>query len=117
MNNYARPAQLAISKNDPRNIENLIIMAKQYPGRFQVKSVIENEKDFQYVLDASNDLISAIGEINFPWILTPAYNTREEFPTERVLSIVELNERLGRGRFRVIVQQHKWLHGPDTKSV
>lgn len=94
-------------------LSNLI---KDYPGKFQLKSVIEREEDIASTIDAYNQLLSINSSLNFPWCLTPSYNLNEEFPLERFRNVVKWNEEAG-GLFRVIGQQHKWLFGPDEKQV
>ncbi|MCR9204045.1 MAG: 7-carboxy-7-deazaguanine synthase QueE [Halobacteriovoraceae bacterium] len=86
----------------------------QFKGKFQVKAVIETEEDFKSTLDFRN-VVFPEGH-TFPWCLTPCYNNEEEFPLERFNSVIEWNEKAG-GPFRVIGQQHKWLHGPNKKQV
>ena len=54
--------------------------------------------------------------LDFPWILTPVFNYGEDFPRERVHEIAVWNEARG-GHFRVISQQHKWIHGPNKKFI
>lgn len=87
---------------------------EQYSGKFQVKAVIENDADFDATLNFRNELFPE-GH-NFPWFLTPCYNPGEELPLERFHRVIDWNERAG-GPFRVVGQQHKWLHGPDKKQV
>ncbi|MEH0861310.1 MULTISPECIES: 7-carboxy-7-deazaguanine synthase QueE [unclassified Halobacteriovorax] len=91
-------------------------MAQQYPNRFQVKAVIADRKDFEYTLSAYRELESKLGNIEFPWVLTPCYEPSEEFPMQRFIDIQEWNQIEG-GPFRVIGQQHKWIFGADKKSV
>lgn len=91
-------------------------MVLNYPGRFQVKSVVQDEKDFENVLAARKDLAAREVNLDFPWVLTPAYNLNEEFPLSRFENVIVWNEKCG-SHFRVIGQQHKWLHGPDKKFV
>lgn len=88
-------------------------MAMNYSNKFQIKAVIESPEDFNATLAAKKEVF---GEGFVPWILTPAYNLGEEFPKMRFQEIVDLNELSG-GHFRVIGQQHKWLHGPDKKQI
>jgi 7-carboxy-7-deazaguanine synthase len=94
-------------------LEDLI---QQYPGRYQIKSVIENQHDFSTTLEAYQSLVSKLELQSLPWILTPAYNPGEEFPMERFQEIIEWNYQ-AQALFRVIGQQHKWIYGPDKKSV
>lgn len=91
-------------------------LIEQYPGKFQVKSVIENRKDFDYVLELKEKLASDNVNVDFNWVLTPAYNLQEEFPQERFCQVIDWNEQEGL-QFRVIGQQHKWIHGPDKKHI
>ncbi|MBT7766909.1 MAG: 7-carboxy-7-deazaguanine synthase QueE [Bdellovibrionales bacterium] len=87
-------------------------MAHHYAGRFQVKSVVESEDDFATLLAVREEL----PVVDFPWVITPAYNRGEEFPRQRFLTIFQLNLEHG-GPFRVIGQQHKWLYGADQLKV
>lgn len=98
------------------NISLLEKMTAHYPGRFQVKSVVQDEADFRAALSARETLASRECDMNFPWVLTPAYNLGEEFPLSRFENAIVWNEQNG-SYFRVIGQQHKWLHGPDKKFV
>lgn len=89
-------------------------LAQQFQGKFQVKCVIETEEDFKSALTFKKEVFPE--GINFPWILTPCYNNEEDFPLERFQKVIDWNEKAG-GPFRVIGQQHKWLHGPNKKQV
>lgn len=89
-------------------------LAAQYPGRYQIKAVIENKADFDFYLAQYQSLSSLTGEAI--WVATPAYNLNEQFPLERFQNIIEWNYRAG-APFRVIGQQHKWMFGPDVKKV
>lgn len=91
-------------------------MAKQYAGKFQVKAVINDRKDFEYALASYLELKSSLGDIDFPWVLTPCFEPGEEFPMQRFIEIQDWNQLEG-GPFRVIGQQHKWIYGADKKSV
>lgn len=97
------------------NIATVEMLREQYQGRFQIKSVIETEEDFNFVLSAYSKICKN-KQNEFPWILTPSYKQNEPFPQQRFHKVIELNERAN-GPFRVIGQQHKWLHGPDKKQV
>ena len=85
---------------------------KHYPSRTQIKAVIEDRRDFEAALYAYEQLKGH----GVPWVLTPAYNPGEAFPMERFRSIIDWNYQAG-APFRVIGQQHKWIYGPDQKSV
>lgn len=104
------------STNVRTPLENIEKMVLQYKNRFQIKSVIENRKDFDFVLEAVKSLELKVGELNFPWVLTPAFNLGELLPSERFNDIIKWNEESG-SYFRVIVQQHKVIHGADKKQV
>lgn len=97
-------------------LKNIAKMIAQYPGKFQIKAVIFDERDFQATLEAYRTLQNEGAAMNFPWVLTPCYNTEEAFPMERFISVMKWNEEAG-GLFRVIGQQHKWVFGPDKKQV
>lgn len=92
-------------------------LSKQYQGKAQVKSVISDKKDFEFIFDLYQRILSELDYNNsIPWVLTPCYEPGEEFPKDRFLQVIELNENFG-APFRVIGQQHKWIHGPDKKDV
>ncbi len=85
-------------------------MSLNYKGRFQVKSVVETREDFDFAYCLYKK------DISFPWVLTPAYNSGESWPRERIKELLSLNEKTG-GKFRVVFQQHKAVHGPDRQNV
>lgn len=96
--------------------ELLLKMAREFNGKFQVKSVVQDEKDFAYAFEAREMVLKNLGVVDFPWCLTPAFNTGEAFPKERFIFINQLNEEHG-GVFRVIGQQHKFIYGSSEKNV
>jgi 7-carboxy-7-deazaguanine synthase len=85
---------------------------KQYSHKGQIKSVIENRQDFDFVLELKNRLAQNYDN----WILTPCYKTEEEFPEARFRTILEWNYE-AKSIFRVIGQQHKWIFGSKEKQV
>lgn len=97
-------------------INNIRKMISLYPQKFQMKSVISDEKDFNATLDTFKELAVTEKSLSFPWVLTPCYNTEEDFPMNRFTDVLRWNEESG-GFFRVIGQQHKWIFGPDQKQV
>jgi 7-carboxy-7-deazaguanine synthase len=97
-------------------VDLIVRMNKEYPGKFQVKAVIEDKADFDYTLAARDYVFNQTAVFAFSWVLTPSYNTNEEFPMARFANIMNWNEFSG-GHFRVIGQQHKWIFGPDQKQV
>jgi len=119
--------------------EFILEMVRNFPAKFQVKSVAADERDFNYTLDAYTWVLNEWREIEqredltklkksplnskaldnqlpFEWILTPVYNPGSEFPVKAFQSILQFNELAG-GPFRVIGQQHKWVFGPNEKMV
>jgi 7-carboxy-7-deazaguanine synthase len=104
---YKLPSTGVVTK-----LSTIELMAKQYAGRFQVKSVVESEEDFAALLEAHQSLEL----VDFPWVITPAFNRGEDFPQERFLKVFQLNLEHG-GPFRVIGQQHKWIYGADQLKV
>lgn len=105
------------STNVRPNLNLIKKLSKQYQGKAQIKSVISDKKDFEFVYDIYQNIMEELDYKNtIPWILTPCYEQGESFPRERFLQIIELNENFG-APFRVIGQQHKWLHGPDKKEI
>ena len=97
-------------------IENIKEVVEKYYHKMQVKSVVFDQNDFDFVNEAHEQLYGIIDNIEFPWILTPVFNYGEDFPKERVHDISAWNEARG-SYFRVISQQHKWVHGPNKKYI
>lgn len=85
---------------------------EQYGNKMQIKSVISDKKDFEFTFDIFNRLSVK----SAPWVLTPCYEPHEDFPKQRFIDILKWNEEFG-APFRVIGQQHKWIHGPRKLNV
>jgi len=99
------------------NLKVLKNLCEQYGSKAQVKAVIADKKDFERTYDVFKSImIDSDKEMDIPWILTPCYEPDEEFPTQRFSQIIRMNEDFG-APFRVIGQQHKWVHGPNKKDV
>lgn len=98
--------------------EHLLSLAHDYPGKFQVKSVVEKKADIDWAYEAYLILAQECKNhiLPFSWCLTPAYNTQELFPEKRFQEVMEWNNQK-KGVFRVIGQQHKWIFGPRAKQV
>jgi len=64
-------------KTPMKNIQKMI---SQYQSKFQIKAVISDRTDFEATLEAYKSLEKTETSLNFPWVLTPCYNTEEEFP-------------------------------------
>ncbi len=97
-------------------IENIKKMLEFYAHKSQIKAVIASREDFDFALNVKKDMDKMFGPTQTSWVLTPCYNTGEMFPMERFVEVINWNEEAG-GLFRVIGQQHKWIHGPDKKQV
>lgn len=104
------------SSGNETPLATLATLTRQYLGKFQVKSVIEDEIDFNAVYQAYYVLRAELPNVDFPWCLTPCYKTNESFPQRRFQNVLRWNEKAG-GPFRVIGQQHKWVYGPHEKDV
>lgn len=97
-------------------VEHIKEVVAKYSYKLQVKSVVFDNNDFEFVNTAKDQVYNALPEIDFPWILTPVFNYGEDFPKQRVHDIALWNESRG-SHFRVISQQHKWIHGPNKKFI
>jgi 7-carboxy-7-deazaguanine synthase len=99
------------------NLNLLQKLTEQYQGKAQVKCVISDKKDFEFAFDSLQTILKKVDYQNtIPWVLTPCYEPGEDFPRERFLNIISMNEDFG-APFRVIGQQHKWMHGPNKKEI
>jgi len=98
-------------------VKNLSKLVSQYGKKAQIKSVVADKKDFEFIYDAFVTLQKEFNyQVETPWVITPCYEPNEEFPKERFIAITKLNEQFG-SPFRFIGQQHKWIHGPEKKDV
>lgn len=97
-------------------VKNIERMNAQYQNKFQLKAVVADKVDFDSVYDLYKNLSVTQKSMNFPFVLTPCFNTNEEFPMKRFIDVLNWNEETG-GVFRVIGQQHKWIFGPNEKLV
>lgn len=101
-------------KTNPKFLEKIIT---QYAKKAQIKSVISDKKDFEFIYDSLQVALEKNDhDIEVPWVLTPCYEPDEEFPKDRFIDVITLNEQFG-SPFRVIGQQHKWIHGPNKRNV
>lgn len=96
-------------KTPEKTLEKLL---EQYAEKSQVKAVIQNRHDFDYVYDIYTRLEQKYGEIKTPFVLTPCFEPGEKLPKVLVQSIVELNQSLG-APFKVVLQQHKVIYSSD----
>jgi 7-carboxy-7-deazaguanine synthase len=99
------------------SVKSLEKILKQYGDKAQIKSVVTDKKDFEYIYDVFNTLQEEYDfDLSTPWVVTPCYEPHEEFPRDRFIEVQNLNQSFG-SPFRVIGQQHKWIHGPDKTLV
>ncbi len=105
------------STNVVTSVEHLTTLLRHYQGRYQIKSVVEDKKDFEYCVKYYKALMeSTQNQIKIQWIITPAYSPGEEFPRARVQDIYRWNFEQG-SPFRIIMQQHKVIFGPNQKNI
>lgn len=86
-----------------------------YGQKAQVKAVVFDKKDFEYVFDFYKSVPESV-RFKPSWCLTPCYEPGEPFPMNRFQQVIRLNEDFGLP-FRVIGQQHKWVFGPEERLV
>ena len=94
------------------NKKNLDKMFAQYSGKFQIKAVVEDEKDFKFI----HDLSTYYDDEKVSWCITPGFMKGEDYPKERIVNIMNWNAENG-GFFKVICQQHKFIFGADRTNV
>jgi 7-carboxy-7-deazaguanine synthase len=99
------------------SVKSLEKVLSQYGDKAQIKSVVSDKKDFEYIYDVFNTLQEKYDfDLSTPWVVTPCYEPHEEFPKDRFVEVQDLNQSFG-SPFRVIGQQHKWIHGPNKTLV
>jgi 7-carboxy-7-deazaguanine synthase len=87
-------------------------MMDQYSDKFQLKAVVDNRQDFDFI----SKLYDQFSSKNVNWCITPGFMKGETLPKEKILQIMDWNIADG-GKFRVICQQHKFLFGADRTNV
>ena len=97
-------------------LRNLATICERYPGKFQIKSVVADARDFYACQKAYGDLHEAGLGDGFEWCLTPSYEPHQSFNSDLFIEIMSLNYQSGHP-FRVIGQQHKWVYGPQKTQV
>lgn len=99
------------------NLKVLSKVVDQYSMKTQIKSVVADKADFEFVFDTFSGLLKQSEKTDqIPWVITPCYEPGEEFPKQRFIDIQTMNQEFG-SPFRVIGQQHKWIHGPNRTQV
>lgn len=94
-------------------------LLEKFPEKVQVKAVVQNKKDFDYLLECRSFLAKSekIKNLNhIPLVITPSYRKDENFPQQRFQDILAWNEENG-CYFRVIGQQHKFIFGTQRLDV
>lgn len=99
-------------KTAPVQLKKLVEL---YPQKYQIKSVVADEKDFAASYEAYLNLAEQVKQ-QPNWVLTPCFEPGEVFSRERFEKIMRWNYEYG-GPFKIIGQQHKWIYGPDVKQV
>ncbi|MBP5297475.1 MAG: 7-carboxy-7-deazaguanine synthase QueE [Bacteriovoracaceae bacterium] len=98
----------------PGSIAVLRGLLQNYAAKLQIKSVIVDENDLNFVQKAYQACQPWPAQVT--WTLTPAYDLHEALPQNRIARIYKWNCATG-GKFRVIVQQHKLVFGPQRDDV
>lgn len=94
-------------------VKNIFSLAENYAHKSQLKSVIAHQKDFSAVYQ----LYSDHPELKkLQWVLTPCFEPLTKFPTQLIKNIIEWNSAVS-APFRIILQQHKVVYGPDVREV
>ena len=89
---------------------------QKFSHKLQIKSVVFDETDFKFIKSLKDSFSELIDRNQIQWIITPVFNYGEDYPQNRVQEIIDWNDYNG-ASFRVISQQHKWIHGPNKKFI
>lgn len=89
----------------------------KFMHKMQIKSVVQDEKDFLYVRGSYSKLLETRDSLA-PWVLTPSYQSEDAGDNFQALvqQLYQWNYSSGTC-FRIIGQQHKWIFGPNQKQV
>lgn len=96
-------------------ISHIIHLVSAYPGKYQIKSVVENEKDYEYISQSYKRVVDQL-KTHPVWVITPSFVPGTSFNRELIKDTYEWNNLEG-GRFRIIPQQHKIIYGTDSLLV
>lgn len=91
-------------------------LIQNYEGKYQIKAVVADERDFLDCVEAFKALQEMSGKSQLNWFITPCYEPNEEYPGHRIQKILDLNQQYG-SLFRVVVQQHKMIYGTESLRV
>lgn len=94
-------------------IANILKLAASYAHKSQLKAVIAHQKDFSATYQLYTDY-PELKKLN--WVLTPCYEPNSNFPETLIKNIIEWNREFSTP-FRIILQQHKVIYGPDKRLV
>lgn len=95
--------------------EPVLKTIENYHHKLQLKSVVADKRDYEFNMEMLQ-LMKRESQKDFPWVLTPCFEPKENFPEDRFKNIIMWNELNG-SQFRVIGQQHKWVFGPSATNV
>ncbi len=96
-------------------ISHLMHLVQQYPGKYQIKSVVESSDDYDYISKAYKRIFDQL-EIHPVWVITPSFIPGTSFNRELIKDTYQWNNDQG-GKFRIIPQQHKIIYGTDSLLV
>ncbi len=94
-------------------VANIFKLAQNYSAKSQLKAVVAHQKDFSavYQLYQDNPELKKL-----QWVITPCFEPKNAFPAGLIQNIIQWNADLATP-FRIILQQHKVIYGPDKKLV
>jgi len=96
-------------------IAHLIHLITTYPGKYQIKSVVEHSEDYQYISKAYQRIFKQLS-IHPVWVITPSFVPGTSFNRDLIKDTYEWNNDEG-GTFRIIPQQHKIIYGTESLLV
>lgn len=94
-------------------IKNLYTLADKYAHKSQLKCVIAHHKDFSNVYQLYVDHPHLK---NLQWVLTPCFEPHTAFPSSLIQDIICWTFEVA-APFRIILQQHKVIYGPNRREV
>ncbi len=94
-------------------IKNIILLAQSYSHKSQLKSVIAHQKDFSAVYQLYCDYPELQ---KLQWVLTPCYEPGSTLPMDLIKNIIQWTLDVT-VPFRIILQQHKVVYGPNKRQV
>ena len=83
-------------------ISHIKEVVEKYSYKLQIKSVVFDQSDFEFVNQAKDEVFNALPEIDLPWILTPVFNYGEDFPKERVHDIDFKVDKIVSGKILIV---------------